>query len=104
MSLLASLLGRQPVEGYVRGELGSYIYEARLTRGTVSYGLDPDSLYKGWSRLARLVIYQKLTGDPEGPTRKLASYDRGWHFGRQKHLALVRRVVRQLDRHCGGIA
>lgn len=81
-------------DGLVRGEAGNYTWEVRLTRGPVSYGLDPESLYKGHGRIARLVLYEALPGTRVA--RKVALFDRGWQFGRKEHLAIVQRVVRYL--------
>ncbi len=85
-----------PRDGVIRGEAGPYQWEARLARGPVSYGLDPVTLYKGPGRIARLVLYLTLPGTRS--RRKVAAFDRGWRFGRKEHLAVIRRVVRYLDR------
>lgn len=84
-----------PRDGLVRGEVGRYSWEARLTRGPVSYGLDPETLYKGCGRIARLVLYEALPGT--GVRRKVAAFDRGWQFGRKEHLSAIRRVVSYLE-------
>ncbi|HEY3366037.1 MAG TPA: hypothetical protein VGK74_13350 [Symbiobacteriaceae bacterium] len=81
-------------DGLISGELGRYRWEARLTRGPVSYGLDPGTLYKGAGRIARLVLYERIEGT--GCSRKVAAFDRGWIFGRKSHLEVVRRVVAYL--------
>lgn len=83
-------------DGLLRGKLGSYEWEARLTRGPVSYGLDPRTLYKGTGRIARLVLWQRIPGS--NLYRKAAAFDKGWQFGRKAHLAAVERVVQYLDR------
>ncbi|MFZ5815191.1 MAG: DUF7678 domain-containing protein [Bacillota bacterium] len=82
-------------DGLVRGECGSYRWEARLARGPVSYGLHPSTLYKGEGRIARLVLYEPIPGTRL--QRKVAAYDRGWQFGRQQHIHLLQRVVRYLE-------
>lgn len=79
-----------------QGRLGSIAWEARLTARPVSYGLNPRTLLKGQGRVARLVLYQSI-GRAKVP-HKLAVYDRGWHFGRKRHLALIQRVVAELER------
>lgn len=85
-----------PRDGIVRGECGGYQWEARLTRGPVSYGLDPQTLYKGAGRIARLVLYQ---GTPASRLpRKVAAFDRGWLFGRKAHLTAITRIVAYLER------
>ncbi|MGE5675084.1 MAG: hypothetical protein ACM3XM_14610 [Mycobacterium leprae] len=81
-------------DGMVRGEFGGYRWEARLTRGPVSYGLDPASLYKGYGQVARLVLHQRIGGSQS--YRKVAAFDHGWLFGRKEHLAAIRRVVHYL--------
>lgn len=83
-----------PRDGLVRGELGRYRWEARLTRGPVSYGLNPETLLKGSGRIARLVLYEQIPGMRHG--RKVAAFERGWQFGRKEYLALIRRVVSYL--------
>lgn len=83
-------------DGLLRGRLGPYEWEARITRGPVSYGLDPRTLYKGTGRIARLVLWQRIPGT--NLFRKAAAFDKGWLFGRKAHLAAVERVVQYLDR------
>ncbi|MEW8979163.1 MAG: hypothetical protein AB2385_12220 [Symbiobacterium sp.] len=78
-------------DGLLRGECGPYHWEVRLTRGPVSYGLDPVTLYKGRGRIARLVLYAPIPGTRL--LRKVAAFDRGWLFGRRRYLAVVQRVV-----------
>ena len=82
-------------DGLVRGELGPYRWEARLTRGPVSYCLDPRTLYKGRGRIARLILWQQIPGTRL--CRKVAAFDRGWLFGRKAHLTAIAKVVRYLD-------
>jgi hypothetical protein len=84
-----------PRDGLMRGELGRFRWEARMTRGPVSYGLDPQTLYKGSGRIARLVVYETLAG--AGVSRKVAAFDRGWLFGRKDHLSVIQRLVRYLE-------
>lgn len=90
------LLDLGPRDGMMRGECGRFHWEARLARGPVSYGLHPDTLYKGDGRIVRLVLYEALSGN--GAVRKVAAYDRGWLHGRKEHLAVIQRVVRYLER------
>lgn len=78
------------------GRLSGYRYEAHLARGPVSYGLDPRSLYKGWGRVVRLVLYRPVPGTTLWV--RAAVYHRGWLRGRKAHLELVRRVVELLER------
>jgi hypothetical protein len=85
-----------PRDGLVRGECGRYHWEARLARGKVSYGLDPDTLYKGHGRIARLVLYETIHGTHV--QRKVAAYDMGWQFGRQQYIRILQHVARYLDR------
>lgn len=85
-----------PRDGLMRGECGGYQWEVRLTRGPVSYGLNPSTLYKGAGRIARLVLYQPIPGTRA--CRKVAAFDRGWQFGRKEHLSAIQRVVRYLER------
>lgn len=85
-----------PRDGVLRGEVGRYRWEARMARGPVSYGLDPQTLYKGPGRIARFVLYETLTGSAR---RKVAAFDRGWQFGRKEFLPVIERVVRYLERH-----
>lgn len=82
-------------DGLMRGECGAYHWEVRLTRGPVSYGLDPQTLYKGRGRIARLILYEAIPGT--SLQRKVAAYDRGWRFGRQQHIAVLRRVVGYIE-------
>jgi hypothetical protein len=89
---LTELGGR---DGIVRGEAGPYQWEARLARGPVSFGLNPQTLYKGRGRIARLVLYRQL-GETTC-TQKVASYDGGWRFGRKAHLPLLSRIVAFLE-------
>lgn len=84
-----------PRDGVMRGECGRYRWEVRLTRGPVSYGLNPATLYKGAGRIARLVLYEPLTD--ARTDRKVAAFDRGWLFGRREHLSVIERVVRYLE-------
>ncbi|MDB4894259.1 MAG: hypothetical protein JWN15_521 [Firmicutes bacterium] len=84
-----------PRDGVMRGELGQYHWEVRMVRGPVSYGLDPQTLYKGAGRIARLVLYEQISATCAG--RKVAAFDRGWLFGRKEHLALIERLVRYLE-------
>lgn len=90
------LLDLGPRDGVVHGECGGLRWEARLTRGPVSYGLNPATLYKGGGRIARLVLYQPIPGTRLD--RKVAAFDKGWQFGRQQHLSALRRVVTYLER------
>ena len=85
-----------PRDGLMRGRCGGIIWEARMARGPVSYGLEPQSLYKGQGRIVRLVLYEALAA---GTLRKVAAFDRGWQFGRKEHVGVVQRVVRFLERH-----
>jgi hypothetical protein len=84
-----------PRDGIIRGEYGPYRWEVRMARGPVSYGLDPRTLYKGAGRIARLVLYQPM--GTSGVYRKVAAFDRGWLFGRSRHLAAITRVVGYLE-------
>jgi hypothetical protein len=84
-----------PRDGVMRGELGRYHWEVRMVRGPVSYGLDPQTLYKGPGRIARLVLYECIAATGAG--RKVAAFDRGWLFGRKAHLAVITRVVQYLE-------
>lgn len=85
-----------PRDGIMAGEVGGYRWEARLARGPVSYGLDPETLYKGKGRVARLVLFEQVAGCRAG--RKVAAFDRGWLFGRREHLSLIGRIVGYLER------
>lgn len=76
-------------DGRVIGQIGRIHFEAELLPGRVSTGLNPRTLYKGGGRLVRLRI------DEAG--RGIALYQRGWRYGRRKHLAIIRRVVDLLD-------
>jgi hypothetical protein len=82
-------------DGLIKGQCGAYQWEARLTRGPVSYGLDPQTLYKGRGRIARLILYERLSGTRS--KRKVAAFDRGWLFGRMEHIRTVQRVVGYLE-------
>lgn len=82
-------------DGLIRGDLGRYSWEARMTRGPVSYGLDPATLYKGRGRIARLALYERIGATRA--TRKVAMFDRGWQFGRKEHLAILERIVHYLE-------
>ena len=82
--------------GTIRGQTGGYLWEARLSQGPTSYGLNPSTLYKGGGRVARLVLYQRLGAG--GSVRKVAVYDRGWRYGRLRHLPAVRHLIRRLER------
>lgn len=84
-------------DGLLRGACGAYQWEARLTRGPVSYGLDPRTLYKGGGRIARLILYEAIPGS--ALQRKVAAYDRGWLFGRKVYLPILYRVVDYLEPH-----
>lgn len=89
---LTELGGR---DGLLKGEAGPYRWEARLARGPVSFGLNPQTLYKGRGRVARLVLYRQV-----GETtvaRKVAAYDGGWQFGRKAYLGLLSRIVAFLE-------
>ena len=83
-------------DGLLRGESGTFRWEARVTRGPVSYGIHPETLYKGQGRIARLVLYAPVAGT--GLHRKVAAFDRGWIFGRKDHLPTIHRVVAYLER------
>lgn len=95
-SVQVRLVDVGPRDGLMKGECGPYQWEARLTRGKVSYGLDPGTLYKGEGRIARLVLYETIPGTRV--QRKVAAYDRGWQFGRQQYIRILQSVVRYLDR------
>lgn len=96
LSASVRLLDLGPRDGLLRGEVGGLRWEARLTRGPVTYGLNPETLYKGTGCIARLVLYEPVTGLKLG--RKVAAFDRGWQFGRKEHLSQINRVVRYLER------
>ncbi len=81
-------------DGVIAGHIGRYGFNARLTRGPVSYGLNHRTLYKGDGRIAQLRIWRF---DRTGEMVTLALYDRGWRFGRLENLHLVRRLVQVLD-------
>jgi hypothetical protein len=85
-----------PRDGLMRGEFGAFSWEARLTRGPVSYGLDPATLYKGKGRIARLILYEAIPGTKH--QRKVAVYDRGWQFGRRPYEGVLKRIVTFLER------
>lgn len=89
------LIDLGPRDGVLRGECGAYRWEARLTRGPVSYGLDPGTLYKGAGRIVRLILYEAIPGTRLH--RKVAAYDRGWQFGRQQYMKILQRVVHYLE-------
>lgn len=82
--------------GAFSGVTGGLKWEAYLANGPVSYGLDPATLYKGRGRIVRLVLYAPVPGTTAW--RKVASYHRGWVFGRTRHLPVLRTVVSRLER------
>lgn len=82
-------------DGTVRGRSGEFAFEARLARAEVSYGLDPETLYKGFGRVVRLVLYRPV--DDTGVEVKVAAFDRGWLYGRKRHLQTIRRIVSYLE-------
>lgn len=84
-----------PRDGLICGEIGHHRWEVRRARGPVSYGLNPQSLYKGAGRIVRLVLFAHIPGT--GCWRKVAAFDRGWQFGRAEYLSAIRRVVRYLE-------
>lgn len=84
------------MEGFVTGEMTGYLWEARLCNGPVSYGIDPVTLYKGYGRIAYLALYERL-GDGAAARRRVAVFDRGWWYGRRRHLSLLADLVRSLD-------
>lgn len=90
-----------PRDGILRGYTGDCEFEIRLARDAVSYGLDPDSLYKGGGRITRLVLYRMVNDDV---CVKVAAFDRGWLYGRQRHLGTVRRIVDYLERREGDLS
>ena len=94
--MLGRLFGfpRGKPEGVLRGEVGGYLWEVRLSPGPTSYGLNPRTLYKGGGRVTRLALYQRLGAS--GLTRKVAVYDHGWRFGRRKFMGAIRRLLRDL--------
>lgn len=73
------------------GQVGEYRWEVHLAQAPVSYGLDPQTLYKGRGRIVRLVIYAPVGNT--GVWRKVAAFHRGWLFGRKQYLAAVRQVA-----------
>lgn len=79
----------------ITGRDGDYHWEVRLARREVCDGLNPRTLYKGGGRIVRLVLYRPV--GPWGLRRKVAAFDRGWHFGRLAHLSLIRRIVAEVD-------
>ncbi|MCL5039354.1 MAG: hypothetical protein M1299_05960 [Firmicutes bacterium] len=93
-----------PRDGLVTGEAGSFLWEARLARRPVSYGLDSITLYKGSGRIVQLALYEKMRADPADggiyhvTHRKVAAYNAGWLYGRKRHLAIIRRIVNFLER------
>lgn len=94
---------RVPASGIVWGRIGRYTWEARLGRKALSYGLNPQSLYKGGGRVARLVLYEEagMTRQGEPVLRKVAVYNGqagGWLFGRKRHLPVLWPLVRALER------
>lgn len=91
-----------PRDGILKGFVGDYLFEARLARGAVSYGLDPDSLYKGHGRIIRLTLHRCLVH--QDVTLKVAAFDHGWLYGRKDHLNTVRRIVDYLERRTGSLA
>lgn len=96
MSGSVRLIDLGPRDGVLQGECGPYRWEARLTRGPVSYGLDPTTLYKGQGRIASLVVYEPIQGTKL--QRKVAAYNKGWQYGRRDHLVVIRRVVGYLEK------
>lgn len=81
--------------GRVSGIIDDYRWEAYVAREPVSYGLNPQNLYKGRGRVVRLVLFVPVIGGRLW--RKVASYNRGWLFGRKAHLRLLARVVAELE-------
>ncbi len=79
-----------------RGRIGTIAWEARVTGRPVSYGMNPRTLLKGQGRVTRLVVYQQI-GRAEVP-HKLALYDGGWQYGRKHNLAVIQRVMAELER------
>lgn len=83
-------------DGIMEGEYGRFAWEARLARGPVSYGLNPQTLYKGSGRVARFVLYEVLPGTRV--KQKVAAFDKGWLFGRRTYAQVVGSVIRYLER------
>lgn len=105
MGLFSTLrVTEQPTaSGVVGGRFGRYRWVARLGRKPLSYGLNPETLYKGGGRVARLVLYEPagVTASGEPVLRKVAAYNGqtgGWQFGRKRHLAVLVPLVRSLER------
>jgi hypothetical protein len=102
-SLLAPIRVTDPGErdGILKGYTGDCEFEVRLARNPVSYGLDPDTLYKRGGRITRLVLYRPLN---DSFCIKVAAFDRGWLYGRRQHLGAVRRIVDYLERREGDLS
>lgn len=94
---------RTATTGIVRGRYGRFTWEARVGRQPLSYGINPESLYKGGGRIARLVLYEPTGHTPAGEPvmRKVAAFNGqagGWLFGRKRHLRVLGPLVRSLER------
>lgn len=89
----------RPAAGPAEGRAGEYRWEAYLARGPVSYGLNPATLYKGYGRIIRLVLYAPVAGT--GLWQKVAAFHRCWLYGRREHLAIIRQIVGELERRAG---
>lgn len=85
-----------PRDGTLHGHCGDWLFEARLARDEVSYGIDPETLYKGYGRVVRLIVYRSIGRD--AVEIKVAAFDHGWLFGRKKHMHTLRRIVDYLER------
>lgn len=83
--------------GEYSGTAAGFRWQAYVARGPVSYGLNPDTLYKGRGQIVRLCLYAPV--GETGVWRKVASYHRGWLFGRSRYLPAVRAVVDRLARN-----
>lgn len=105
MGLFSALRVTEPQSesGVIGGRYGRYRWVARLGRRPLSYGLNPDTLYKGGGRVARLVLYEPagITATGEQVLRKVAAFNGqtgGWQFGRKRHLDILEPLVRSLER------
>lgn len=85
---------RPRAAGACGGTVEGYRWEAYLAREPVSYGLNPQTLYKGEGRIVRLELLAPVAGRV---WRRVAVYNRGWVFGRKAYLPVLARLVRELD-------
>ena len=93
-------------QGFVEGTVGEYTWFAIVHDEDMEFGIDSETLSKGFGKVTRLCIYKDsydVEGNPYLPSLSIkrliyANYQREWTILNGRYGAMVKELVKYLER------